>query len=452
MKTDEKDIFLELRNRLLDLDPVYFAEKHLTLDGNKFSLTGNGYKPFADIYRYIGVKALEPDALPVVLVKGRQVGGTTMAAALEMYFMGCGLFGTGGRPPMRIMHAFPHLEAAAAYSKTKLNPMISSSVIDEEEAAQMKGGRKPKSFMQKMLDQTSSTTDSLSFKQFVNDNHLWIDSTGIDADRIRGRTVDAIFFDEVQDTPREALQNAVKILAKSHYGKVGQGVQVYFGTPKKKGSDFYKYWEASNQQFYYLGCEKCKEYFQIYTPGSDDWEKIWLYGFTVKCTQCGFEQHKDEAAERGKWVNHAPDNGAAFVGFHINQLYMPGFTKETIMGEKPGIHVTNTERVYQNEVLGEFYQGDSSPITEEEIRVHCGDTGRKMIGRIMPGEENIVVAGFDYGAKADLEQLANPDKLKMYGQSYSTAVVLTAKGKLFRSTIMPRKAGVLTKRKTRSSP
>lgn len=51
-----------------------------------------GFKPFADIYRYIGVKALEDNSKPVVLLKSRQTGGTTMASALEMYFMGSGFF------------------------------------------------------------------------------------------------------------------------------------------------------------------------------------------------------------------------------------------------------------------------------------------------------------------------------------------------------------------------
>jgi hypothetical protein len=38
------------------------------------------------------------------------------------------------------------------------------------------------------------------------------------------------------------------------------------------------------------------------------------------------------------------------------------------------------------------------------------------------------VLGIDYGARADLEQLANPDKIINRGQSYSTAVVLSIKG------------------------
>jgi len=288
--------------------------------------------------------------------------------------------------------------------------------------------------MQALLDQSTATNDSLHFKQFIGGNHLWVESTGLDADRIMGRTTDVIIFDEIQRTTGQAIGNALKILTTAKYGKPSKGVQVFFGTPRKKGSDFYKMWQTSSQQYYYLGCEKCKEHFPLYTPGSDEWEKIWLHGFIVKCTHCGHEQDKLQAAERGKWVaTKDPDaEDCLMVGFHINQLYMPMFTKEDIIREKPGIHPINTERVFQNEVMGEFFQGDSSPLTPEDIRENCADIGRKFSARIMPShpgeEKELVVLGIDYGAKSDLEQLANPEKITKAGQSYSTAVILSVKG------------------------
>ena len=926
---ESKDLFNQLKDQLAMIDPVAFVEKYLTLDGEPFRLHGNGYKPFADIYRYIGIKALEPNALPVILVKGRQVGGTTMAGALEMYFMGSGLFGVGSRPPIRVIHAFPLLELAAAYSKTKLNQMISTSARLEDDDKKNSAG-KIKSYMQGLLDPTSPTNDSLHFKQFVGGNHIWIESTGIDADRLMGRmlsldtdlptptgfvklkdlkegdqlfdekgnicnvtklhpidlqpesykitfddgtmidackdhlwltytksnrnkktkptvkstfeifnslndihsilmeskfakyghifisniekiepipmrcitvdsvshlflitkkyipthnTADVIFFDECefgdqyvesnntsfqikdlynnyingkelpllktfneltekfeykkiirvyhkgnrnvlqinadgkyiyctpnhkhltydgwkradelkygdllkssridklkslnsdqeqivigsflgdgnlmcqrnikqssfrlrvihginqedyckwkasmfncntaiiekngysnkkaikfvtptfglpikltskkqncpqwildkldargiaiwfmddgsitrkwknncsatistcsfdedsqirfvkkfnslgidchykkydgyfyllfnkdgfkhivniikpyihesmaykinedniksdykwnsqynsytymvvrglidicekkevydiemednhnfiisannknifggpivhncQRTTGLAMGNALKILTTAKYGKPSKGVQVYFGTPRRKGSDFHKMWMSSSQQYYYLGCEKCGEHFPLYTPGSDEWESIWLYDYIVKCPHCGFEQDKREAAERGKWVALKDHNSedCKMIGFHINQLYMPTFKKSDLENEKPGKHPINTERIYHTEVLGEFFQGDTSPITPEEIAEHCGDAGRKFKARINPGEEQMVVLGLDYGLRADIEQLANPEKVKVAGQSYSTAVVLVAKG------------------------
>lgn len=570
--SDSDDAFNKLKAEFLRYDPVAFVEKYLTLDGKPFRIRNNGYKPFSDIYRYIGVKALEPGAKPVIMVKGRQVGGTTMAGALEMYFMGSGLFGTATKPPIRVIHTFPQLELAAAYSKTKLNAMISSSIAS---GAPVGKGGKTKSFMQNLLDTSSATNDSLHFKQFQGGNHIWIESTGLDADRIMGRmlsletdiptptgfiklkdlkegddlfdengnicqvtklhpidltpdsykvtfddgatidacadhlwlthttnelinkssgtvrntkeifesnekhfiinklkfinadargiikiekidskpmrcltvnskshlflvtssfipthnTADVLIFDEVQKTSGHAIGNALKILTTAKYGKPTKGVQVFFGTPRRKGSDYHKMWQASSQQYYHLGCEGCKELFPLYTAGSDDWEKIWIHTVIVKCPKCGFEQNKLEAAERGKWVaSRDPDDpDCLMVGFHINQLYMPGFTKEDLMGEKPGVHPINTERTYQNEVLGEFFQGDSSPMTPEEIAENCADIGRKFSARIEHSDNDLIFLGIDYGARADAEQLAKPESNKG-GQSYSTAVVLKAKG------------------------
>jgi intein/homing endonuclease len=260
----------------------------------------------------------------------------------------------------------------------------------------------------------------------VKDNHNFI----LSSNDKNTKYISGPIVHNCQRTAGLALGNALKILTTAKYGKPSKGVQVYFGTPRRKGSDFHKMWLSSSQQYYYLGCEQCKKHFPLYTPESDDWEKIWIYGFIVKCPHCGFEQDKREAAERGKWValRDHNDEDCRMIGFHINQLYMPTFKREDIDNEKPGKHPINTERIFHTEVLGEFFQGDTSPITPEEIAENCGDAGRKFKARINPGEEQMVVLGIDYGLRADIEQLANPETAKIAGQSYSTAVVLAAKG------------------------
>jgi ssDNA-binding Zn-finger/Zn-ribbon topoisomerase 1 len=425
MSIDKTNTFDYMRKALMNLDPVSWVQTHLTIDGAPFKLIGNGYKPFVDIYRYIAIKALEKNSKPVVILKSRQTGGTTMASALEMYFMGSGIFGTGGRPPMRVIHAFPQLEMAAVYSKAKLDEMISQSITDIDD--KLKPGAKPKSYMEKLLDK-GDTANSQSFKKFSDGNHLWIDSTGLTGDRLRGRTADVIFFDEVQDITVDAISNCTKILNQAQYGATSQGVQIYFGTPKKKGSNFYNMWQKSNQQYYHLGCENCLKHFPLYEPDSESWETTWVDGHIVKCTECGHNQDKIAATERGKWVGNKSEEDCDFIGFHVNQIYMPKPTKDDVLRQKPGRHVSNSERTYQNEVLGEFYQGDSSPITAEEIREACGDVGRKMTGKIEPQENKLVFMGIDYGLKNALESMANPEKTKGQGQSYSTAVILKVNG------------------------
>jgi hypothetical protein len=415
------DIFEQLKKDLLSIDPVFWCEKYLTLEGSPFRLHGSGFRPFADIYRYIGIKALEKNSKPVIVLKGRQTGFTTMMSALEMYFMGSGNFG-GDKPPIRMFHTFPQLELAAAYSKTKLQQMINASTRVEG-----KKGEKSISFMQNLLDKSAAANNSGHFKQFAGGNHLWIESTGIDADRLAGRTADIMVFDEVQKIPGLAIGNALKILTAAKYGAPTKGVQVFGGTPRKKGSDYHKMWLTSTQQYYHLRCEKCKDYFPLYEPESDSWETVWLYGYIVKCPKCGCEQDKRIAAEHGKWIATKEEEECKMIGFHINQLYSPFFTKEQMVAEKPGISVINTERVYRNEVIGEFFQGDASPISPDEIREMCGED-RKFRSMIEPSDNQMVIMGIDYGLRADIEQKANPEQGRNAGQSYSTAVILLVKG------------------------
>jgi hypothetical protein len=437
------ELFNQLKEGLLSLDPVYFCENNLTLDGEPFRLHGNGYKPFADIYRYIGLKALEPDGKPVIIVKGRQVGATTMAAAIELYFMACGLFGTMNRSPMRVMHCFPLLDLAYTYTKTKLNPMIAAAIPDEKS---LKGAR-TKSRIETKIDNSIGTADSLKLKQFTYGNQILIESTGLTADRLRGRTVDYVLYDEAQDITSTAMANANKTLSQARYGPPGSGAQVLFGTPKAKGSDFHNIWRNSSQQYYFLGCESCDGHFPLYTPESNDWETIWIeddfpadyvdpktklkpHGFIVKCTHCGHEQDKRPAAERGKWVALKKDHeDSKYVGYHINQLYMPHLSRDKILGEKPENNPINTERAYQNECLGEFFAGDAAPITPDELETLCGDAKRTFRRSISPEEGKKVYVGADWGQKVDIDQLAVGDRVKRQrGQSYSSVVVLTVDG------------------------
>lgn len=424
--SNEFNIFDNFKEGLSLIDPVHFCEKYLQLNGKPFRLTDSGYKPFIDIYRYIAITQLKRDSgkdktvKPVVLVKGRQVGATTMAANLSMYFMASGLFGTSGRYPFRLIHAFPTLIHSERYAKTKLATTISSSIKVHNPKSQIK----KLSYIESKLDTSNRGNDSLSFKQFMGNNTLQVASTGVDADRLRGDTVDCIFYDECQDIPGLAIANANKLLTKALWGPIGDGIQVYMGTPKLKNSEYYKIWQMSNQQYFHLGCSNCKQLFPLYTPDSDRWmTEIWIRDFTVKCTHCGFEQNKLEAADRGKWVETVPIEKCKYVGFHINQLYTPEFSKDKILEEHPDRHPVNTERTWRNEILGEFYAGSAGLITIEEIREQCADFDRKLAARITLAETKKVYAGFDWGKRN-----AEDSGLPSGGQSYSVGVVLVDEG------------------------
>ncbi len=435
----QKDIFEKFRKSLLHIDPVTFSEDYLSLDGKPFRLNGNGFKPFIDMYRYIGLQAIGENSKPVILTKGRQVGATTMGANLECYWCCSKLFGNNGRPPMRIIHAFPQEKLAKTYTKTKLNPTIAQSkLVKDEKSNKMKG------IIQTF--EAPGVEQSLEFKEFIGGNHIWIESIGVDGDRVRGKTVDCIIYDEVQDMFKTAIFNSKKCLAQSQYGKVGEGIQLYMGTPKSKDSIYFEMWQDSTQNYFFLGCEHCGEYFPLYTPGSNEWESIWLEGyypkcdhcdkifierkskgFQVRCTKCNHIQDKRDAAERGKWIGKDPAK-CKMIGFHINQLFMPRFTRETIISQKPENCVTTDETSWQNEVLGEFYSGTNATISTDEIKDKCGDYQREFRKVILPEEclyDKNVYLGADWGK---LVSDGNGDSKSKSGQSYSCIVILKVLG------------------------
>jgi len=411
----QNDFFEKFKSDIGNIDPVVWAEKHLTLDGKPYQISKNGYKPHADILRYLGTKALQKDGRYVVFNKGRQVGATILSSVLEMHMMSSNIYGVNGRPSVRIVHCFPTLIHVFTYAKTKLNSMISNAVPGTK-----MHGKKKLSCVEEMLDKATPANDSLQFKQFVNGNFLRVESTGLDGSRLAGGSADLLLYDEVQLIPQEAMSNVNKLLTTSAYGPPGLGAVMFFGTPLAKGSEYHKLWLNSTQQYYHLRCAGCKKLFPLYTPGTEDWEKIWLYGFVVKCPHinCGLEQLKNDCIEAGAWIALNPN--AEYVGFHMNQLYIPTFPKEYIISQKPENNAISTNKSYMTECLGEFYSGDSSPITAEEIHVKCADIGRKFRASISPGENLATFGGYDWGKKRD--------GVDTGGQSYSSAVLLSDDG------------------------
>lgn len=403
-KRKEQELFDNLKNNFLDFDPAYFIQNNLKLDGNDFRIIGNGWKFMVDIYRYIGLQSTQKTGKPVVIKKGRQVGATMMAAALDLYFTNGQIF-----PNMRVLHAFPALHFVKRFSQDKLEGLIRTSKDN---------------FLVKNKLRTPNAADNLTMKQFVNGT-LWVDSIGEDADRIRGMTVDAIFFDEVQDMYAQSIGNATKILTAAKYGPTGAGVQVYFGTPKEKNSYFSAMWDMSDQRYYHLGCINCDQTYPFYLPESRDWMDIWVSGYTIKCPHCSCEQNKIDAIERGKWVASKNSDECKYVGFHINQLYIPYFSKENILNLMPENNPLQTDRIFKNEVVGEFYSGAGLPITRAEIYEKCRDADRSLAKHIN-AKEKTTYLGVDWGGKDD-------DSSSSAGQSYSCVVILSARpdGTLF---------------------
>jgi predicted nucleic-acid-binding Zn-ribbon protein len=406
-KNQKQDkVFEQLKTSFLDFDPAHFVQNNLTLDGAEFSVLDNGWKFMADVYRYIALHAPRRDGKPVVIKKGRQVGATVMAGALDVFFTNSGLFNS---PNIKVAHLFPALAHVKKFSQDKLETLIRTAKNDFI--------NKNKLTKNKNKTISANAVDNLTMKQFESGT-LWIDSIGSDGDRIRGMTIDVAFYDEVQDMFRQAIINSQKTLTAAKYGPIGKGVQVFFGTPKQKGAYFSTIWDMSDQRYYHLGCVNCHKTYPFYLPEDDRWKSIWLYENIIQCPLCGTKQKKVQAIELGKWVASKNSAECKYVGFHINQLYIPYITREVINDLMPENNPAQTERAWKNEVIGEFYSGAGSPLTKGEIYDLCRDPDRFFSKKINSREKSTYL-GVDWGGKDD-------DPEAIGGQSFSCVVILSA--------------------------
>jgi ssDNA-binding Zn-finger/Zn-ribbon topoisomerase 1 len=254
----------------------------------------------------------------------------------------------------------------------------------------------------------------------VEDNHNFIVSPGNTT-----KSAGGLIAHNCQDMSPTAIGVAQKTLVAAKYGPPGAGIQVYFGTPKAKGSYFeVGLWNQSDKRYYFLGCtnKDCAHYFMLSTPGTEEWKKIWLFGQTIKCPKCGNEEDKRVLVENGKWMPTEERNKDGtekkFVGYHISQLYVPYLDKNYILNQHPENNKASSERIYYNEALGEFYSGNDMPITRDEIYEKCRDSERMFSRTINPNDRKTWM-GVDWGGKVDGENGST-------GQSYSCVVVISA--------------------------
>jgi hypothetical protein len=174
----------------------------------------------------------------------------------------------------------------------------------------------------------------------------------------------------------------------------------------------------SDKRYFHLGCENCNQHFPFYQTGDDGWKQIWLYGHIIKCPLCGHKQTKIESINRGKWVPSKNSDECKYVGYHINQLYHPGLSREAINDLMPDLNPNQSERAWNNEVIGEFYSGAGLPLTKSEILEKCMDYDRGFSKRIDVGQKDTYL-GMDWGEKVEADGIER-------GQSFSCAVVLSA--------------------------
>lgn len=379
-------LFNRLADDILTSHPIIWAERNVSLGNTPMRINNTGRDYLKGLYEYVTFIAPSAKSLPVIIVKGRKVEMSTTISVLGLYFMTSGAF-----DGVRGLHAFPFVDQSHSYSNAYFDPIVRISGLMEK--------RDPYG------------TYSVTHKQFMNGNQLFIEGASTEGKRLRGMTLDFVFFDEVQDMTRKAIENTREAMTHSMFGRPGMGMEVAFGTPTFKGSNFERMWEESDQRYYHLRCPNCDHYFMLTM-------EVCTYEYNVQCPECHKEYDKREIMTLGKWIPTRHDNVQRY-GYHFSQLLVPYITIDSIRYKQDTMGAVQ----FANEVMGEFCSGGATPLSFEEVLAKMRDDNLGLRQHIFPTESRQYM-GIDWGSRTLQDELQDED----IKSSYTTIVILTPLG------------------------
>lgn len=221
----------------------------------------------------------------------------------------------------------------------------------------------------KNLWQGTTTEKSVLQRSFKNNSKMMFSFALMDVDRVRGKSADFVWMDEIQDMRKEHVPIILETMSRSRYRVLRQT-----GTPKTFDSYAYSVWDDSSQAEWFIPCGSCSRW----NIPSTDYDLLRMLGDVRKdigygnsglvCAGCG----KPLNSRRGRWVHRYEDKMFTYPGRHISQPIVP-FHNESrrnwsdIKAKQVGRMNTTTATFY-NEVLGEAYDVGAKLVTKDELR------------------------------------------------------------------------------------
>ena len=233
-------------------------------------------------------------------------------------------------------------------------------------------------------------------KEFANRAKIYLRYAFLNADRVRGLSVNAIYADEIQDL----LVDVMPIIEEtaSHFERP---VKVYSGTPKTFDNNIEHYWsKASTMNEWAIPCEHHGA-----SPSTWHWNILGVKNIGKSgpiCSKCGNPLYPEHP--HAQWVRMRKE--AEFEGFRICRLMVPWFRKQQ---EKWNEILQAYERYptaqFMNEVMAISHDTGSKPITREEIIQACDSTYRIDEDQVAElGRSIQLYAGIDHGAGTENSQ------------------------------------------------
>lgn len=309
----------ELQTRLTFAE---IAQKILTLQGEPYCL--DNYPMFVDI--------LNSPFQRKLMRSGRQVSKTTIMAA-DM------CVNVTLTPYRQVIYCNSSASQTTSFSNSKLEPFLRLSPYIYHNV--MRG---------------RDIIDNVFNKRLRNYAEISMSYFSESADRVRGKSGQIMYLDEVQDMLWDAMIDAEECLSAAPNPRF-----VYAGTSKSVNTPLEFLWRKSTQKEWVIKCAGCGKYNR---PSK---ENIGTDGLI--CKKCGHALNTFE----GQWMSFFDGPGEPFAdGFWIPQIIMPmhcrNEDKWKQLLQKMNVY---SPAKFDNEVLGLANGEGEQPITEEMLREAC---------------------------------------------------------------------------------
>lgn len=339
MKEDKKKI---------KLTKADFAENFLYLNGKKFSLSD--YPHMRDIYN--------STAREVVLMFSRQTAKSTTLANLM-------LINAATMPYFKIMYISPTVKQTKLFSQERVAPIIDSSPLIRNYYI------------------NSSMIQNVFNKTLLNGSVMHILYALLNADKLRGFSIDQCIFDETQSLKEDVIPIIKESMSRSLYKYCW-----YTGTPLRSKGTLANLWHRSTMNEYTIKCPHCNNW-NIMAE-----ENIGANG--VICSKCFKPMNIHEC--RAEWVStfsltQKPD----LEGYRICLLHFDGapwvnWKQDVILKQQ-----LLSKAVFFNEVLALEHDSGATPITVMELQALCDP---ELYLKTEPDNKflyNTSIMGVDYG-------------------------------------------------------
>lgn len=270
----------------------------------------------------------------------------------------------GGSGGFQQMYVSPTVDQTKIFSHDRLTPAIDGSPWVKKH----------------FID--SRMVQNVFMKQLKNGSKMYLRYALLNADRLRGFSVDKIYYDECQDLREEIMPVADQSMSRSYYKE-----RVFSGTPKLTKGTLANLWYRSTMNEYMPKCEHCNKWNIL------DEKNIGKKGLI--CKYCG----KGLNPRNGQWVRTAKAANDKYktIGFRVCALHFYGAPWVDWQQDIILKYETEPRNIFFNETLGLEYDDGVSPLTEADIR-KCCDENWKLDQKLSPTTMgSYVFMGVDYG-------------------------------------------------------